>query len=118
MSEPVETVAIARRIVEILEDHKGEDILLLDVSNQVDFTDYFIIVSATSDRMIQALADAVQDKIREEFKLHSKLQGVSGGGWTLIDMGDIVVHVFSPERREFYDLESLWKEAKTLLRLQ
>ncbi len=118
MNQDTPTAAIARRIVEILEEHKGEDILFLDVSEQVDFTDYFIIVSATSDRMIQALADAVQDKIRDEFKLHSKLQGISGGGWTLIDLGDIVVHIFSPERREFYDLESLWKEAKTLLRIQ
>lgn len=118
MIKKAETADIARRIVEILEDHKGEDIHLLDVSEQVDFTDFFVIVTATSDRMIQSLADAVQDQIRDEYKLHSKIQGVSGGGWTLIDMGDIVVHIFAPERRDFYDLESLWKEAKTILRVQ
>lgn len=118
MIKKPETVDISRRIVEILEEHKGEDILLLDVSDQADFTDYFIIVSATSDRMIQSLGTILQDQIRDEFKLHGKIQGVKGGGWTLIDFGDIVVHIFAPERRDFYDLESLWKEAKTILRVQ
>ncbi len=89
----------------------------MDVRNQVSFTDYFVICSGSSSRMLQSLADVVLDKIREEYRLHGKKQGVGEGGWILLDLGDIVVHLFSPERREFYQLEDLWKEAKTLVKL-
>lgn len=89
----------------------------MDISKQVSFTDYFIICSGSSSRMLQSLADVVMDKIRDEYHLHGKKQGAGDGGWILIDLGDIVVHLFSPERREFYQIEDLWKEAKTLVKL-
>lgn len=101
-----------------MENHKAEDIVLMDVSNQVDFTDYFIICTGTSDRMLDSLSKAVSDEIRDQYKVHSKIQGKPSGGWILIDIGNIVVHIFSPDRRDYYSLEELWNEAKVLLKLQ
>ena len=91
---------------------------MLDISDQVDFTDYFIICTGTSDRMLDSISNAVKDEIRDKYKVHSKVQGKADGGWVLIDIGDIVVHLFSPDRRDFYSLEELWDEAKVLLKLQ
>ncbi|MHC1771017.1 MAG: ribosome silencing factor [Flexilinea sp.] len=113
----LDTISIARRIVDILEEHKAEDIVLMDVSQQVFFTDYFIICSGSSSRMLQSLSDVVMEIIRDEFHLHGRIQGITSGGWVLLDLGDIVVHLFSPDRREYYQLEDLWKEAKILVKL-
>lgn len=113
----METNVVARKIVEILEDHKGDDIVLLDVSKQVDFTDYFVIASGTSDRMLESLSNFVVDGIRDEFHLRGYVQGIPSGGWILIDFGDIVVHIFSPEKRSYYSLEELWNESKVLLKV-
>lgn len=90
----------------------------MDISDQVDFTDYFIICTGTSDRMISALADVVVKEMRTQYQIHARTQGVAEGGWLLIDFGDIIVHIFSPEKREYYSLEDLWHEAKVLLKLE
>jgi ribosome-associated protein len=104
-----------------LEDKKGEDILLLDIHEHSSFADYFVICSGTSDRMLQALADAVMDQIRKEYKefgIRGRKEGLAENGWVLVDFGDVVLHLFSPERREYYQLEELWNQGKILLRLQ
>ncbi len=67
--------------------------------------------------MIRALADAVADKLREEYKLKASLEGEAQEGWLLLDYGDIVVHIFSPDRRQYYRLEELWSDGKVLLHL-
>ena len=108
---------LSRKIVEILEDNKAEDIVLIDVSKQVDITDYFVIANGTSDRMIDALANYVIDGVRDDLQIHGFIQGVTGGGWMLIDYGDVIVHIFSPDRRAYYSLEDLYKESKVLLRV-
>ena len=90
----------------------------MDVREQVDFTDYFIICTGTSDRMLQSLSDAVKNEIREKYQAHCIVQGIAEGGWMLLDIGDIVVHIFSPDRRNYYSLEELWNESKILLKLQ
>jgi ribosome-associated protein len=105
-------------IVDVLEEKKGEDILLLDIQNQVNFTDYFIVCSGTSDRMLNALADAVAERAREEFKIKAKIEGLPQHGWLVVDLGDVVVHLFSPDQRKYYKLEKLWQEAKVLLHVQ
>ena len=101
-----------------MENHKAEEITLMDVREQVDFTDYFIICTGTSDRMLQSLSDAVKNGIREKYQVHCIVQGIAEGGWMLLDIGDIVVHIFSPDRRNYYSLEELWNESKILLKLQ
>jgi ribosome-associated protein len=101
-----------------LEEKKGEDILLLDIHEIAIFADYFIICSGTSDRMLKALADAAEEEVTKKYALHARLEGKSQDGWLLADYGDVILHVFSPDRRAYYRLEELWQQGKVLLRLQ
>jgi ribosome-associated protein len=82
------------------------------------FTDYFVICSGTSDRMLDALADGVMDKVRETHRVKGRGEGKPAAGWVIVDFGSVIVHLFAPETRDFYKLEELWKEGKILLRLQ
>ncbi|MBI5352109.1 MAG: ribosome silencing factor [Chloroflexi bacterium] len=105
-------------MVNSLEDKKGEDIVLIDLKDIVSFTDYFIICTGTSDRMVDALANATIEDIRVKHKKKGKKQGLSRDGWVIVDYGDVVLHLFSPDQRDFYNLEELWEDGKVLLRLQ
>lgn len=109
---------MARDIVHALEDKKGEDIVLLDIKDIASFTDYFVICSGTSDRMLDALASAAMDEVRKKYRKKAKKQGLSRDGWVVVDFGDIVVHLLSPDRRGYYQIEELWEDGKVLLRLQ
>jgi len=109
---------LARTIVNILEDKKGEDIVLIDIHELADFADYFLICSGTSDRMLKALADDVREQVREHYSLRGRMEGTPRDGWILLDYGDVILHLFSPDRRNYYRLEELWGDGKVLLRLQ
>lgn len=109
---------MARAIVDILEDKKAEDIVLMDIQEVTTIADYFVICSGTSNRMLDALADAVREKMREEHHIKGRVEGLPQNGWMLADYGDVVVHIFSEDQREYYRLEELWSGGKTLLRLQ
>lgn len=100
-----------------MEDKKGEDILLLDLQELATFTDYFILCNGSSGRMLRSLADTVRE-FAWKSKLRARLEGNDEGGWMVVDMEDIVVHLFSPEQRDYYQLEQLWSNGKVLLRLQ
>jgi ribosome-associated protein len=104
--------------VNALEDKKAEDILLMDIKELVSFTDYFIICTATSSRMLNALADGVVEKTRLDHKRKGRIEGSPDAGWMVVDYGDIVVHLFDDELRHYYNLEELWKDGKVLLRVQ
>lgn len=90
----------------------------MDIKDVVSFTDYFVICTGTSDRMLDALANAVLDDMRSKHHKRGKKQGLARDGWVIVDYGDIVIHLFSPDQREFYQLEELWDDGKVLLRLQ
>jgi ribosome-associated protein len=93
----------------------------MDIHENSSFADYFVICTGTSDRMLQALADAVIDQVRKEYKelgVRGRKEGASENGWVLVDFGDVILHLFSPDRREYYQLEELWNQGKILLRLQ
>ena len=109
---------LTRTIVDALEDKKGEDIILLDVHELTSFTDYFIICTGSSNRMLNALADGVNEKTREKYSKKGRLEGSPDAGWMVLDYGDVVVHIFDPELRSYYRLEELWKDGKILLRVQ
>ena len=109
---------VARFILDVLEEKKAEEILLLDIREISDFTDYFIITSGTSDRMLNALADAVREAVKARYQLNGKIEGEAQEGWILADFGDIVIHFFSPDRREYYRLEDLWSHGRVIVRLQ
>ena len=101
-----------------LEDKKGDDIILLDLKGIVSFTDYFIICTATSNRMLNALADGVVEKTLVEHKKKGRIEGTPDAGWMIVDYGDIVVHLFDVDLRRYYKLEELWDEGKVLLKVQ
>jgi ribosome-associated protein len=82
------------------------------------FTDYFVICSGTSDRMLDALAHGTLEKAREVHQVKGRSEGQAAAGWVVVDFGAVIVHLFAPETREYYKLEELWKEGKVLLRLQ
>jgi|PlaIllAssembly_1097288.scaffolds.fasta_scaffold2016356_2 ribosome-associated protein len=109
---------MAHVIVDALEEKKGENILLMDIREIADFTDYFIICSGSSDRMLQALADAAIEKVKSQYGQRGRIEGLPQDGWLLIDFGDAIVHLFSPDRRNYYRLEDLWAKGKVILRLQ
>ena len=90
----------------------------MDLQKIANFTDYFVVCTGTSDRMLNGLADGVTDTIREKYKVKGRTEGQSAGGWVVVDFGSVMVHLFAPETRDFYKLEELWKEGKVLLRLQ
>jgi len=105
-------------MVNSLEEKKGEKILLLDIRKVASFADYFVICNGTSERMLDSLADAVSESAKKNFGLIARVEGVPSAGWVLVDLGDVVVHLFSPERRDYYRLEDLWSKGNVLLRLQ
>lgn len=104
--------------MDALEEKKGENIILLDIHELADFAEYFIICSGTSDRMLRALAEAVLDKVKQTYQQNGRQEGRPEDGWLLIDFGDVIVHLFSPDRRSYYRLEELWGRGKVVLRLQ
>jgi ribosome-associated protein len=114
----LKSIEKARAVVTELEAKKAEKILLLDIHEIASFTDYFIICNGTSDRMLHALAAVVRDYAKAELKEPLDIEGDPREGWLVVDMGDVVVHLFSEEMRDYYKLEQLWNKGKRLLSLQ
>ncbi|HSM56547.1 MAG TPA: ribosome silencing factor, partial [Candidatus Sulfomarinibacteraceae bacterium] len=103
-------------LVDTIIDKKGSNILLLDIRDQAVFSDYFIICNGESDRQLRALTEAVIEIARE--KANSRPRGTEGepeSGWVLVDFGGIIIHFFSPEKRDYYNLEELWSNAHVVL---
>lgn len=82
------------------------------------FADYFIICSGTSDRMLDALAKNVQESVKTQYSISSTVEGRSENGWIVLDLGDIIVHIFLSEVRKYYQLEELWSKGKVIIKLQ
>jgi ribosome-associated protein len=101
-----------------LENKKGEDIILIDLHDIAIFADYFVICSGSTNRMIQALVDSAIDQVKNEYRINARVEGQAEDGWMLVDYGDIILHIFSPQRRDYYRLEELWSEGKVLLHVQ
>lgn len=97
-----------RLIVEALEDVKGYDILVFNTAHQPTMFERVVIATGTSNTQVRALADRVQERIREQGSRVYGVEGESGGEWVLVDLGDVVVHIMHPTVREFYNLEEIW----------
>jgi len=93
-------------------DFKAEDPVILNVAKLTSFTDYFVIVSGRSNRQVQAMAEGVVAAIRGYGSRELSTEGENEGRWVVVDWGDVVVHIFEPSLRDFYDLEKLWGDAK------
>ena len=101
-----------KTIVDALEDKKGIDISVLDLSKVSDVTDCFVICSGTNRSQIQALADGVEEALGRKGILHRGIEGYDTANWILLDYGDFVVHVFDKDSRDMYDLERVWGDAE------
>lgn len=105
---------LLKMVAETLEEKKAIDIVSLDLHNLSLVTDYYIICHGNSDRQVQALADAVVERVEKAGYQVRGLEGMDTSRWILIDLGDVVVHIFHREDREYYDLERLWSDAKVV----
>jgi len=94
-------------LIEAMEEKKAQDILVIDVRGRCDFADRFILASGRSDRQLKALAQSVGE-VAHRFELPSKVEGLEASEWLLVDLGDIIIHLFLPEARESFQLERLW----------
>ena len=97
-------------ILETLDSNKALDIVSIDLKNKSSMADYLIIASGTSSRHIQALSEMVLEKLRSNGVKNSKIEGKESGDWKLVDGIDLIVHIFHPDKRKFYELEKIWSE--------
>lgn len=115
----LESLTLAHLLVDTILEKKGSEITLLDIRDQAVFADYFLICNGESERQLRALANSVaQDAKQKANVLSNGIEGGSENGWVLVDFGDLIVHLFSPEQRVYYALEDLWEEAHVVLRMQ
>ena len=91
-----------------VDDDKAEDVVQIDLRGRSDVADYMVICSGRSSRQVASIAEKLADRLRAEFRIAAKMEGRETGDWVLIDGGDVIVHVFRPEVREFYQLEKMW----------
>lgn len=108
----------AHAIADMISDKKGSDIIVLDTRPVTTIADYFVIATAQSERQIKAIVDEILKKMKA---LKVKPMGIDGeaeSGWVLMDFGDILVHIFEPGTRDYYQLEELWNGATTVVRIQ
>jgi len=97
-------------IINALDSNKALDIVTINLENKSSMADYLIIASGTSSRHIQALSEIVLEKFKINGVKNCKIEGKESGDWKLIDGIDVIVHIFNPEKRKFYDLEKMWSE--------
>ena len=111
MSEQIKMAKIAYNA---LDEKKGEDIKVIDISGISVMADYFIIANGNSITQVQALVDNVEEKMNQSGFIMKRKEGNRSSTWVLLDFGDVVVHVFDNEDRLFYDLERIWSDGKTV----
>ena len=114
MATQAERIARANRVAEAALDRKAVDLVALDVSGLTSYADTFIIATATSDRHARAIADSIREAEAAGGAKPLGVEGYDEARWVLIDLGDVIVHVFLAEVREAYDLERLWSDAQPI----
>jgi ribosome-associated protein len=99
---------LAQRLAKVIDDNKGEEIVTLSLKDKCSFADFMIVASGRAPRHVVALADYVADHLKKNGTPPLSVEGKESGDWVLIDAGDIVVHIFRPEVRHFYNIEKMW----------
>jgi len=101
---------LKKEIINILDSNKALDIVSIDLEGKSSVADYMIIASGTSSRHIQALSEQVLEKLKNNGIANCKIEGKESNDWKLVDGIDLIVHIFNPEKRKFYELEKMWSE--------
>ncbi len=114
----LEALEIARKAVEAAGEKQAGNIALLDVRQVCSFADYFLICSGESGRQVQAIYEEIEHVLKKAGVLPNYREGTADSGWMLLDYGDVIIHIFAPFEREFYQLDELWKAATPVLRIQ
>lgn len=117
-AELLEPIELAREIADIISDKKGEDIVLMDTGKVSTLTDYFVIATVESERQAKAVLDEIEKKLKAHRKLPLSVDAEINSGWILLDYGSVIVHIFNPGTRDYYNLEELWSNAPVLVRMQ
>ena len=118
MEKPVlDGLEKARRIADIASEKLATDIVLLDARKICSFADYFVMVSGDSVRQLKAIAEEITHQLKQEGEYPFHREGTSGSGWILLDYGDVIVHIFSESERQTYKLDEVWREARSVLRM-
>ncbi|MFZ5963090.1 ribosome silencing factor [Thalassococcus sp. BH17M4-6] len=107
----VTSETILAAILKSLDDNKAEEVVQIDLRGKTAIGDYMVICSGRSSRQVAALADKLIEDLKHDFGISAKVEGKDTGDWVLIDAGDVIVHVFRPEVRDFYQLEKMWLPA-------
>lgn len=102
--------ALLARVLSSLDDDKAEDVVAIDLRGRSSVADHMVICSGRSSRQVAAIAEKLMERLKHEFGRTSRTEGKEQGDWVLIDAGDVIVHVFRPEVREFYQLEKMWMQ--------
>ena len=102
--------ALKQTIIQTLDINKAQEIISIDLKDKSSMADYMIIASGTSSRHIQSLSEQVLNKFKDKGIINSKIEGKESNEWKLVDGIDIIVHIFHPEKRKFYELEKMWSE--------
>ena len=100
--------ALLSRVLKSLDDDKAEDIVQIDLRGKSEIADYMVVCSGRSSRQVGSISEKLVDRMKQNHGRPAKLEGKESGDWVLIDLGDVIVHVFRPEVREFYQLEKMW----------
>ena len=108
---------MAQLVVDVASDRLASDIVMLDLRRVASFADYFVVMSADSPRQIEALEEDITRALKEENVGRFHREGIPSSGWVLLDFSDVIVHIFGPEERTFYDLERLWSQAPQVVRV-
>ncbi|WP_423827928.1 ribosome silencing factor [Sinorhizobium americanum] len=101
-------VRALKLVLESLEDSKAEDIITINIAGKSALGDFMVVVSGRSNRHVMAIADHLVTDLKDEGLGNPRVEGLEGGDWVLIDTGDVIVHIFRPEIREFYNIEKMW----------
>jgi ribosome-associated protein len=117
-AQVLEAIEVARKAAEAASNKQAMDIVLLDAREVCSFADYFVICSGESNRQIQAIYDEVEHLLKKEGVLPHHREGEVDSGWLLLDFSDVIVHIFAPFEREYYQLDELWSRATPIVRIQ
>lgn len=107
-SDTATSDALLATILESLSSDKAEDVVQIDLRGKTEIGDYMVICSGRSTRQVSAISEKLAQKVKDDYGLSPKMEGRDTGDWVLIDTGDVIVHVFRPEVRDFYQIEKMW----------